>query len=90
MGSYQASHLQRYVEDPEDEPSDPEELAELDRLLFEISDSVVEKERRGDGEEAREDSNINFDWGLGDINHHLDSDSGMGNRVRLRTRSYYK
>ena len=33
-GRYHASHLQKYIPDQEEEPNDPEDDAELDRILL--------------------------------------------------------
>lgn len=60
----------------------------LDRLSLEISDLGSEEKRHDDEDEALGDPEYNFNWELEKSDPHSNSDSEMGNRVKLRNRSH--
>ena len=83
VGRYHASHVQKYIPDQEEEPNGPENDAELNRILLEISDSETE-----DVNNVPENPELKFNWGLDDVDSQSNAEVETTNRVRLRNRSY--
>ena len=75
-GRYHASHLQKYIPDQEEEPNDPENDAELDRILLEISDSETEEVN-----DVHENPELQFNWGLDDVDSQSNAEVETTNRV---------